>query len=112
MPQAAVALENARVRAEIRTLADTDDLTGLWNRRRMQALLRAEIKRASRYHRAFSILMLDVDSFKTFNDTYGHPQGDQLLRSLARILRANVRSVDSVGRYGADEDRRAQTSDP
>ena len=84
-------------------LAATDGLTNLWNHRKMHELLRVEMKRSTRYHRAMSVLMLDVDSFKTFNDTYGHPQGDQLLRNIAAILRAGVRNVDFVGRYGGEE---------
>jgi diguanylate cyclase (GGDEF)-like protein len=103
VPQAAVALENTRTRKAMLTLAATDGLTGLWNQRRIKQTLRDEIKRAARYRRAFSVLMLDVDSFKTINDNYGHLQGDQLLRAIARVLRGNVRSVDSVGRYGGEE---------
>ncbi len=103
VPQAAVALENVRIREVMHNLASTDGLTGLWNHRRMHDLLREEMKRSMRYHRALSVLMLDVDSFKTFNDTYGHPQGDQLLRGIADILRSNVRAVDHVGRYGGEE---------
>jgi diguanylate cyclase (GGDEF)-like protein len=103
VPQAAVALENVLVREQMHSQAATDGLTGLWNHRRMQELLAEEVRRSARYHRALSVLMLDVDSFKTFNDTYGHPQGDQLLRSIATILRANVRTVDHVGRYGGEE---------
>ena len=103
IPQAAVALENVRIRQAMHTLAATDGLTGLWNHRKMHELLREEMRRSSRYHRALSVLMLDVDSFKTFNDTYGHPQGDQLLRNISAILRAGVRTVDFVGRYGGEE---------
>lgn len=103
VPQAAVALENVRIREVMHNLASTDGLTGLWNHRRLHDLLREEMKRSMRYHRALSVLMLDVDSFKTFNDTYGHPQGDQLLRGIADILRSNVRAVDHVGRYGGEE---------
>ena len=103
VPMAAVALENVRVREAVFNLAATDGLTGLWNHRRMHDLLREEMRRATRYLRALSVMMLDVDSFKSFNDTYGHPQGDELLRSIASILRANVRSVDHVGRYGGEE---------
>lgn len=103
VPQATIALENIMIRERIHHLAATDGLTGLWNQRRMTDLLREELRRASRYHRALSVLMLDVDSFKTFNDTYGHPQGDHLLRSIAAILCANVRNVDFVGRYGGEE---------
>ena len=102
-PQAAVALENMRIRQAINHLAATDGLTNLWNHRKMRELLREEMKRSTRYHRAVSVLMLDVDSFKTFNDTYGHPQGDQLLRNIAAILRAGARNVDFVGRYGGEE---------
>ncbi|HLV80111.1 MAG TPA: sensor domain-containing diguanylate cyclase, partial [Chthonomonadaceae bacterium] len=88
VPQAAVALENLRIRETMHNLAATDGLTGLWNHRRMHDLLRDEMRRASRYLRPLSALMLDVDSFKGFNDTYGHPQGDQLLRAIASILHA------------------------
>ncbi len=103
VPQAAVALENVRIREAMHSLAATDGLTGLWNHRRMYELLGEEMRRATRYRRVASVLMLDVDSFKTFNDSYGHPQGDQLLRSIASILRSNVRTVDHVGRYGGEE---------
>src|SRR5262249_40358570 len=103
VPQAAVALENVRIREEMRALAATDGLTGLWNHRRMQEILREEMNRAARYHRSLSVVMLDVDSFKSFNDTYGHPQGDHLLRIMADILRASVRTVDHAGRYGGEE---------
>lgn len=103
VPQAAIALENVYIRAQMHDLAATDGLTGLWNQRRMADVLRGELRRAVRYHRTFSILMMDVDSFKTFNDTYGHPQGDQLLKTVARILRQSVRNVDYVGRYGGEE---------
>ena len=103
VPQAAVALENLRIRERMHNLASTDGLTGLWNHRRMHDLLRDEMRRSARYLRGLSVLMLDVDSFKTFNDTYGHPQGDQLLRSIATILHDNIRTVDHLGRYGGEE---------
>ncbi len=103
MPLATIALENFFVHEQIRVQAITDGLTGLWNQRHTMELLREELQRAARYHRTFSILMLDVDSFKSFNDTYGHLRGDQLLRSIATVLRTSVRSVDHVGRYGGEE---------
>jgi diguanylate cyclase (GGDEF)-like protein len=103
VPQATIALENIHIRARMHHLAATDGLTGLWNQSKMADLLRDEQRRAQRYQRVLSILMLDVDSFKTFNVTYGHPQGDHLLRNIAAILRANVRTVDTVGRYGGEE---------
>ncbi len=103
VPHVAVALENIRIREEMHLAASTDGLTSLWNHRKMQQILRNELLRASRYNRALSVLMMDVDSFKTFNDTYGHPAGDQLLRSVAAILQESVRNVDHVGRYGGEE---------
>jgi diguanylate cyclase (GGDEF)-like protein len=66
-------------------------------------VLRAEMSRATRYGRPLSVMMIDVDGFKGFNDTYGHPQGDVLLRLMATLLRTNTRSVDHVGRYGGEE---------
>lgn len=113
VPQAAIAFESVRLRhlmhryqdmmRHYQDMAQTDGLTGLYNHRRSQELLRDEIARASRYQRALSVLMLDVDFFKQFNDTYGHPQGDVLLRSIANILSSCVRSTDFVGRYGGEE---------
>ena len=103
IPQAAVAWENVRIRETMHQLAATDGLTGLWNQRKMTQVLREEMRRSGRYHRSLSVLMFDVDSFKSFNDTYGHPQGDQLLRNIASILRENVRTVDFAGRYGGEE---------
>lgn len=103
IPHVAVALENIRIREEMHLAASTDGLTNLWNHRKMQQILRTELARAARYNRALSVLMMDVDSFKTFNDTYGHPAGDQLLRSVAAILQSSVRHVDHVGRYGGEE---------
>lgn len=106
LAQAAVASEGVHVRQMMRhfeNMATTDGLTGLLNHRRLQEVLRLEVERAVRYRRSLSILMLDVDAFKAFNDTYGHPQGDVLLRAIARILRTGVRSVDHVGRYGGEE---------
>lgn len=103
VPHVGVAVESLRARNKMRELAATDGLTGLYNHRRTCELLRDEMRRAERYNRPLSVLMLDVDSFKSFNDNYGHPSGDQLLRSVAQLLRAGVRTVDKVGRYGGEE---------
>jgi diguanylate cyclase (GGDEF)-like protein len=103
IPQAAVALENVRIRERMHSLAETDGLTGLWNHRKLHELLAIEIRRAARYHRPLAALMIDVDDFKRFNDTFGHPVGDLLLRSLATVLTSSTRMVDSVGRYGGEE---------
>jgi diguanylate cyclase (GGDEF)-like protein len=101
--QTALALEIAALRAQVQEQAATDGLTGLWSPPRMIDLLRDEIARAARYHRALSILMLDVDSFQLFSETYGPPQGDNLLCVIANILRANLRTVDYAGRFGDEQ---------
>ena len=101
--QAAMAIENARLFTETRRLANTDALTGLYNHRYFYHLLDAEVKRARRYGRPLSLIMLDIDEFKEFNDRYGHLAGDEALRSLAQILRKNSRRVDTVARYGGEE---------
>lgn len=106
VPQATVTFESVRVRQEMFRYRDksvTDSLTGLLNHQASKNQLKLEVERAQRYFRSVSVMMLDVDSFKEFNDTYGHPQGDVLLISLARILRSAVRTVDHVGRYGGEE---------
>jgi diguanylate cyclase (GGDEF)-like protein len=106
VPQATVAFESVRVRHEMFRYRDksvTDSLTGLLNHQASKNQLYLEVERTQRYFRTLSILMLDVDTFKEFNDTYGHPQGDTLLISLARILRSSVRTIDHVGRYGGEE---------
>lgn len=81
----------------------TDPLTGLYNRRYLERELANEFKRAKRYRRPLSVLMLDVDHFKKVNDEYGHRVGDKVLAALADILKANVREADVVARYGGEE---------
>jgi len=73
------------------------------NRRAMEQLLTVEVSRALRHGRPLSILMADVDHFKTINDTYGHRAGDKVLRELARLLADNLRSIDKAARYGGEE---------
>jgi diguanylate cyclase (GGDEF)-like protein len=99
----AVAADNARLYAQTRRIADTDPLTSLFNHRYMQDAVEAEIRRSSRSHRPFALMMIDLNNFKAVNDTLGHPAGDQLLRHGARLLIAACRKTDSVGRYGGDE---------
>jgi len=93
------ALEHARTRR----LASTDGLTEVYNHRTFQERLSQEIARADRYSRPLSLLMIDVDHFKVYNDTYGHPQGDIVLQDLARLLREMSRTSDTVARYGGEE---------
>ena len=101
--QAAATLANVRSHQDVYSQAVTDSLTGLYNRRHMQAALLDERRRAQRYGHPLSVVMLDVDSFKSYNDTYGHVQGDVLLRMLSNLLREKVRGVDIVGRFGGEE---------
>lgn len=95
--------EMARLREELAALAMRDALTGLPNRRLFEERLREEVARVRRYQGICSVAMVDVDHFKTYNDTLGHPAGDQVLQELARILQANVRETDVAARYGGEE---------
>lgn len=103
------AVERCRLRQEVeekeryRQLSITDGLTGLFNHRHFNELLAHEVARAQRYQRQVSLVLLDVDDFKIFNDTKGHCAGDGLLRHLARILRSGARNVDHVARHGGEE---------
>ncbi len=87
----------------LESLALTDGLTGLFNRRYFDNLLLRELKRALRYKKVFSIILIDIDHFKQVNDDYGHLMGDEVLRKISRVVAVNVRSVDSVARYGGEE---------
>ena len=99
----AVAIDNARLHAEVRQMALTDVISGLANRRAFDEILEAEITRASRYHQPLSLIILDLDSFKAYNDKWGHPAGDVRLRELADVLRLKVREPDVAARYGGEE---------
>lgn len=101
--QLAIAVENARLFEERSRLAITDELTGLYNLRHFYRVLQAEVNRAVRYGRHLSMIMVDIDYFKQYNDRWGHLVGDEVLRGLAEILRRNVRDVDVVARYGGEE---------
>jgi diguanylate cyclase (GGDEF)-like protein len=81
----------------------TDQLTGLYNRRHLDAALDAELERARRDRTPLGVLMLDVDHFKAFNDRFGHPEGDALLKAIAALLREQLRPTDTVARYGGEE---------
>lgn len=101
--QAAISIENARLFEEARQLAITDELTGLANHRQFYQQLTREVQRAHRYGRPLTLLMLDVDHFKEYNDRYGHLAGDHALRDLAYVMRCNARNVDILARYGGEE---------
>jgi len=100
---AALALDNAQVRAVLELQAQTDSLTGLYNHRYFHDRLRSELNRASRTHDSIAVLMLDIDDFKRVNDVHGHGEGDQVLLALADILRGTVRASDVVCRLGGEE---------
>lgn len=83
--------------------ASIDGLTGLWNRARIDQFFAEEVARAERYGTPFSLILIDIDHFKSVNDTHGHTTGDAVLRQFAALLRDNVRAVDKVGRLGGEE---------
>ena len=101
--QIGVSLERARLFQEVQSLALTDHLTGLQNRRSLFELGRVEFARAQRMNRPFCCMMLDLDHFKQINDQYGHAVGDQVLKEFARRCKSSVREIDLVGRYGGEE---------
>ena len=84
-------------------LSNTDGLTKLYNRRYFMELLELEFQRAQRYQSKFAFIMIDIDNFKGFNDTYGHLMGDRILYEISQILQENLRVNDVVGRYGGEE---------
>jgi diguanylate cyclase (GGDEF)-like protein len=100
---AAVAIDNARLHAEVQRLAVTDSLTGLANPRAFEHALITEFSRAQRYGYSLSLVIMDIDSFKIYNDTYGHPAGNERLKAIADVLRASVREPDLPVRYGGEE---------
>jgi len=96
-------LRERESQAELERLSVTDALTGLYNRRHLMSTLATEVQRSQRLRRPFSVLMADVDHFKQYNDTLGHPAGDAALARIADILRKTTRGVDCVARYGGEE---------
>ena len=101
---AAVAIQNARLYGDVEHLAITDGLTGLYNHRYFYDRLAQEVARAQRYDLPLSLLMIDIDDFKAYNDRAGHRAGDALLRQLGVVLRSQTRQqIDLVARYGGEE---------
>jgi diguanylate cyclase (GGDEF)-like protein/putative nucleotidyltransferase with HDIG domain len=101
--QIAMPLENSQLYARAEKKARIDELTGLYNRRSLDEMIDSEISRHSRYGGAFSLAILDLDSFKAYNDTYGHLAGDGLLKTVASNIKAAIRTADYAFRYGGDE---------
>ncbi|MBX7149027.1 diguanylate cyclase [bacterium] len=101
--QIGMAYDRAMLYMKTRELSVKDELTGLYNRRYFQNMLEMEWKKASRFSRPLSLLMIDVDFFKQYNDSYGHLSGDAVLQYIAEVLESNVREVDTVARFGGEE---------
>ncbi len=101
--QAGLAIQNARLYAQMLELSYTDALTGVPNRRQLFQRLEQEWTRSLRFGDELSLLMVDLDRFKSINDQHGHPVGDIVLRSVALALKRNVRKVDTVARFGGEE---------
>ncbi len=101
--QAGIAVDNVRLHAEAERLSLTDAMTGLRNYRYLSMELAREIERSTRFGHPLAVVMLDIDHFKSINDTYGHPRGDAVLRELASRLIEVKREVDTLARYGGEE---------
>ena len=101
--QITMPIENARLYAKTERMARVDELTGLLNRRSLDEVLPAEIGRHSRYGGIFSLVIIDIDSLKHFNDSYGHLAGDELLRKIGGVMKSTIRDADQAFRYGGDE---------
>ncbi|MGK2905533.1 MAG: sensor domain-containing diguanylate cyclase [Desulfuromonadales bacterium] len=100
---ATMSIDHAWLHERVTKLACTDGLTGLYNHGQFKKHFAEEVARANRYNKALSIILLDVDDFKKFNDTYGHPSGDIVLQEMAHMLRGLLRNSDAIYRYGGEE---------
>jgi diguanylate cyclase (GGDEF)-like protein/PAS domain S-box-containing protein len=99
----ALALANLQLRETLRDQSIRDSLTGLYNRRYLEETLAREIQRAERKRQSLGVMMIDIDYFKNFNDTYGHEAGDEVLRGLSEFIQGNIRRGDTACRYGGEE---------
>jgi diguanylate cyclase (GGDEF)-like protein len=99
----AMSLENAREYYRLKDLTVKDSLTGVFNRKGFMDFVQREFQRARRYKKTLALVMIDVDNFKSINDSLGHPAGDYVLKELARCLKFSLRTTDIVARYGGDE---------
>ena len=97
--QAAIAIDNAR----LYRYAVTDEMTKLYNHRYFQQRLDEELQRSVKHETHVALMILDVDHFKKFNDTYGHQEGDRVLKTVARLVESNIREIDVAARYGGEE---------
>jgi diguanylate cyclase (GGDEF)-like protein len=95
--------ERKRMEETLTRLASTDPLTDVYNRGRIEELLRQEIARAGRYGQPFAVLLLDLDYFKKVNDRFGHSVGDTVLKEIAAAVQRQLRETDALGRWGGEE---------
>jgi diguanylate cyclase (GGDEF)-like protein len=101
--QSSLALQNALLHGELERLSVTDRLTELYNHGYFEQRLEEEVGRAERFGHVLSLIMIDIDDFKLFNDTYGHPRGDRVLRSVSDTITQTLREIDFAARYGGEE---------
>jgi len=101
--QSSLALQNALLHEELERLSVTDRLTELYNHGYLHQRLDEEIERAMRFGHRLSVIMLDIDDFKKFNDRFGHPKGDMVLKAVSSVIRQNLREIDVAARYGGEE---------
>lgn len=101
--EVAVCINRALLFYRTRESTILDELTGIFNRRYFNKAFQREIKRAERYKRNLSVLMIDIDDFKAVNDTFGHMKGDDVLQAIAQLLKQNIRKADVLFRYGGEE---------
>ncbi|MBD2692245.1 diguanylate cyclase [Anabaena catenula] len=95
--------EQGELVKKLETLANTDPLTGVWNRRYLLMIAEQEIKRSQRYYLSFAVLLIDIDYFKRINDTFGHSIGDEVIIFMTKTVLSYLRQVDSFGRFGGEE---------
>ena len=103
LPHILLVINNCLLHKKIFDLSITDELTSLYNRRKIMEILKTEIERATRYGFELALIIADIDYFKKVNDNYGHVMGDLVLKKVALVLRNSIRKVDYIGRYGGEE---------
>jgi len=101
--QSSLSLQSALLHEELERLSVTDRLTELYNHGYFQQRLAEEFIRAERFGHSLSLILADIDDFKAFNDTYGHPRGDKVLQTVSAVIRSNLREIDVAARYGGEE---------
>ena len=95
--------EISKMNEELKHISTYDSLTSIYNRRKLEEALTEEVSLCRRYHNDFALILLDVDHFKLVNDTHGHDVGDEVLKTIARLIQENVRELDICGRWGGEE---------